>query len=100
MAKVSAYEWEKEIPGRFTLTEVKKDDPTFPVAFSCRAGFCGLCAVEIREGAENVSKPTLIETETLKRVWQGRNYRLACQCSVSGSIVLDPIYKPFEPVQN
>jgi len=94
MAKVSINEWEKEVPKETTLLTLDKQEPSLPITFSCRAGSCGICAVEVRQGEENLSKPTRIEQETLNRIWKGRPCRLACQCMIHGDVDLNPLYRP------
>ena len=48
------------------------------VPFACTEGVCGTCVIEIKEGKENLSKPTQEEEDFLG---EGTcDERLACQC--------------------
>jgi ferredoxin len=47
-------------------------------------GQCGMCKIEILEGAENLSPRTDFEEKKLKN--KPANYRLACQTIVNGPI--------------
>ncbi len=93
MAIVRVGDWIEDVPKGVNLSLVKRRDPTFPVAFSCRAGACGLCGVEVVEGEENLSPISSIEEKTCARVWHGRKVRLACQCEVNGDVTLKPLYE-------
>jgi ferredoxin len=48
-------------------------------------GLCGTCVMEIVEGAENLSPPTL--RERVKMKGKPATYRLSCQCQVMGDVV-------------
>jgi ferredoxin len=53
---------------------------------NCRGnGLCGTCAMEIVEGADNLSPTT--RRERLKLKGRPANYRLSCQCRVMGDVV-------------
>lgn len=47
-------------------------------------GQCGLCVVEIAEGADNLSPRTAVEEKKLRK--RPSNCRLACQALVNGPI--------------
>lgn len=50
------------------------------VPFACTEGVCGTCVIEIKEGKENLSKPTKEEEDFLG---EGTSHeRLACQCRI------------------
>lgn len=50
------------------------------VPFACTEGVCGTCVIEIKEGKENLSKPTKEEEDFLG---EGTSHeRLACQCII------------------
>lgn len=50
------------------------------VPFACTEGVCGTCVIEIKEGKENLSKPTQEEEDFLG---SGTcDERLACQCRI------------------
>jgi len=65
--------------------------PELPIKFGCRRGECGVCAIKILAGKENLTRPTHEELATLKRKNLPSDYRLACQCSLNGggSIVFE-----------
>jgi ferredoxin len=53
------------------------------VPFSCEQGYCGICAIDILKGEENLSE--LDEQE--KSMGLDRKRRLACQCKImNGSV--------------
>ncbi len=56
-------------------------------------GTCGTCAVLIKKGTENLSKPGLIERFTLFRMLSSigheQEMRLACQCTVKGDCTVE-----------
>jgi ferredoxin len=49
-------------------------------------GQCGLCVVEVVEGAENLSARTDFEERKLRK--KPANYRLACQTTVNGPVAV------------
>lgn len=59
-----------------------------PLKFGCKRGECGTCAIEVLEGAENLTKVTPEEVETLQRKGLGPGCRLACQCAVNGDVLI------------
>ncbi len=50
------------------------------VPFACTEGVCGTCVIEIKEGAENLSKPTQEEEDFLGSDCEEE--RLGCQCKI------------------
>lgn len=55
------------------------------VPFACTEGVCGTCVIEVKEGQENLSKPTQEEEDFLG---EGTcDERLACQCKIKGGEV-------------
>ncbi len=57
----------------------------------CLAGSCGSCHIEILEGAENLSPPGAVESDTisaLQKNYTGLNkiIRLSCRAKVLGDI--------------
>lgn len=50
-------------------------------------GMCGTCAVEVVEGAENLSPPTRMERLNIRRPLR-KGQRLACQMRVYGDCVI------------
>jgi Na+-transporting NADH:ubiquinone oxidoreductase subunit F len=58
------------------------------IPFSCKAGACGTCATEVKEGRESLGEQTAREIRTLEA--QGLDpavYRLPCLCDVHGDVV-------------
>lgn len=57
--------------------------------FGCKTGNCGLCRVKILSGMENVTGKTLKEKRLFKVLdIDDQTVRLACQCKVSGDVIL------------
>lgn len=55
----------------------------------CRAGSCGLCAIEVIEGMKNLSPADSDEIDMLTILdLKADKYRLACQCKVFGDITI------------
>lgn len=55
------------------------------VPFACTEGVCGTCVIEIKQGKENLSKPTQEEEDFLGEGTSEE--RLACQCRIKcGSV--------------
>ncbi len=71
-----------------TLLDVL-EEARVPIAFECRAGSCGKCALRIRDGAEHLSAPGPVEAETLHRLGLADGWRLACSCRVAGPVRID-----------
>lgn len=61
----------------------------FPVMAVCRVGQCGSDPLVVVEGADNLSPAGPDERATLARLGLPPNARLACQCTVSGPVVID-----------
>lgn len=55
------------------------------VPFACTEGVCGTCVIEVKEGKENLSKPTKEEEDFLGEGCSDE--RLACQCRIKGGCV-------------
>lgn len=55
------------------------------VPFACTEGVCGTCVIEVKEGQDNLSKPTQEEKDFLG---EGNcDERLACQCRIKSGTV-------------
>lgn len=55
------------------------------VPFACTEGVCGTCVIEIKDGRENLSRPT---QEELDFLGDGTcDERLACQCRIKQGTV-------------
>ena len=60
------------------------------IIYGCRECDCGTCMMEVITGAENLSKPSVLEDKVLKEHMAGSKYRLACQAQVLGNVTLKP----------
>ena len=68
------------------------DHPGSPVAFGCRSGLCGTCAVEVVESSGPLESPDEGERETLDVVWPDRQgLRLACVMRAQSDMTLKPV---------
>lgn len=75
--------------GHILFDELERQGLSLP--HGCLAGSCGSCRIEILEGAENLSNPGAVETDTIEHIKQ--NYsglnkiiRLSCRAKVMGDI--------------
>lgn len=58
------------------------------IMFGCKSGNCGTCAVQIVEGAHNLSLKTDREHRLFELIeMKEPSMRLACQCSAHGDVV-------------
>lgn len=62
--------------------------PNFPIKFGCGRGICGVCAVRIIQGEENLSPKTEQEIETIRNL-KLHDKRLACQCAINGNATVE-----------
>ena len=60
------------------------------IIYGCREGDCGTCMMEVTEGWNNLTEPSVLEEKVLKENMAGRHHRLACQCQVLGDITVKP----------
>lgn len=73
---------EVELPDNSPIAECCEEAG---VPFACTEGVCGTCVIEIKEGKENLSKPTKEEEDFLG---EGTCHeRLACQCRIKSGHV-------------
>lgn len=57
------------------------------VPIACRVGVCGVCAIRVTEGLQNLSPPTTEEIDLFGKDGTARGERLACQCTIiSGTV--------------
>lgn len=75
-----------EVPSGTELRDTLKYGT--PLRFGCLQGDCGVCKIEIIEGENHLSRPTLKEKLTLKKQNAHSPCRLACQCALTGDITL------------
>jgi ferredoxin len=63
------------------------DEESFPIRFGCKIGNCGVCAIQVEKGMENLTKMDSHEKETiLLKDLDPETHRLACQCAINGNI--------------
>ena len=60
------------------------------IVYGCREGDCGTCLMEIIDGLENLSVPSVLESKVLQENMAGKNFRLACQAQVLGDVTVAP----------
>jgi ferredoxin len=57
--------------------------------FGCRAGMCGICVIEVVDGAANLSRPDDDESLLLASLGHAdESRRLACQCQLRGDVTI------------
>ena len=79
---------EIDVPDNYALIDMCEDHDT-SILFGCRDGACGACMIRVKEGAENLSKMQDDERDFLETMAAEDDERLACQCKVSGDIVVE-----------
>lgn len=61
------------------------------ITYGCREGECGTCMMTIVNGRENLTVPSVLESQVLKDNFAGVANRLACQAQVlGGEVVVRP----------
>jgi ferredoxin len=55
------------------------DDAHAPVEVSCRSANCGVCRIEVLDGADRLDPPLAVEAEVLRLAAAPPGHRLACQ---------------------
>ncbi len=60
------------------------------IIYGCREGDCGTCMMNVEDGWENLSSPSVIEDKILRENVAGRRNRLACQAQVLGDVTVSP----------
>lgn len=75
-----------QAPAGTDLVHLPHIHASIPLVFGCCQGECGICAIELVNGAENLTKCTKQEEKTLKKKGLPASYRLACQCALNGDI--------------
>jgi ferredoxin len=60
--------------------------------FGCRAGACGICAIKVSVGFENLSNCEESEAIFLESLgYDEAGTRLACQCQLLGDVTIDQL---------
>lgn len=76
--------------GKILFDELERQGLLLP--HGCLAGSCGSCRIEVLEGAENLSKPGPVESDTIAQLKQDSSVlnkiviRLSCRAKVLGDI--------------
>lgn len=79
------------LPDKSYLTDAEEFQVT-GLKFGCRKGACGICAIEVVKGMENLSPIDKKESKFLERLGHcSSRVRLACQCQLLGNIEIFPI---------
>ncbi len=60
------------------------------IMYGCRECDCGNCLMQVVEGIENLSEPSVLEDQVLRDVMAGRKERLACQAQILGPVTVKP----------
>lgn len=61
------------------------------IVYGCREGDCGTCIMDVVDGWQNLSQPSIVEDRILRENAAGRHQRLACQAQVlGGKITVKP----------
>lgn len=89
MAKINIKGYCYTCSNGIELLHAYKMNPLIPLKFGCTKGSCGTCKIKVIQGAENLSKRTKQEIETIKAKNLDESYRLACQCAIHGDIVIE-----------
>jgi ferredoxin len=68
------------------------------IPFGCRAGVCGACLVEVREGGDQLGIQAAEEAEFIRRLGHNPDHhRLACQCTLTGDVSLKHVPRLRRP---
>jgi ferredoxin len=60
------------------------------ILYGCREGDCGTCMMQVLDGWNNLTTPSVVEERVLKENMAGRHHRLACQAQVLGDCRVKP----------
>ncbi|MBB3102124.1 2Fe-2S iron-sulfur cluster-binding protein [Azomonas macrocytogenes] len=61
------------------------------IVYGCREGDCATCIMDVLDGWENLSQPSVVEDRILRENAAGRHQRLACQAQIlGGRVVVKP----------
>ena len=76
-----------EIPKHAKIMKACGEEGT-SVEFGCRRGVCGTCLITILSGTQNCEPPTVAEQVLLDEIKAKPNQRFACQCAITGDVVV------------
>ena len=60
------------------------------IIYGCREGDCGTCMMEVTEGWNSLTTPSVLEEKILKENMAARHNRLACQAQILGDCKVKP----------
>jgi ferredoxin len=60
------------------------------IIYGCREGDCGTCMMQVTEGWNNLTEPSVLEEKILRENMASRHSRLACQAQVIGDCSVKP----------
>jgi ferredoxin len=83
---------DKSVPSFFQSDTIYSlaEDEGFGLTGTCEGnGDCGLCAIEILEGAENINPKNDIEKEILEKLDYKDGIRLCCQTNITGNVKIN-----------
>ena len=80
---------EIQVPEGSEFLEIHRRNPELPLKFGCTRGDCGVCAIQVLQGASHLTQESAKEKETLLRTGKGSGYRLACQCAINGDLTVN-----------
>jgi 2Fe-2S ferredoxin len=61
------------------------------IMFGCRNAGCGVCKIRVKDGFDNLNKPTYEEAQLLTALGADADHRLCCQVKVYGDAVIEVI---------
>jgi ferredoxin len=76
------------VPTGVELRDISKAYPSLPLKFGCTRGECGVCAIKVIHGQNNLTKLSKQECRTLASKKLDTSHRLACQCALNGDVVI------------
>lgn len=79
---------QQDLPSGIDLIKAYEIYPYMPLKFGCRNGQCGVCAIRVLEGADNLTRLGPQEVKTLASKGFSDDYRLACQCAINGDVII------------
>lgn len=77
-----------DVAANYALIDMCEDHET-SILFGCRDGACGACMIRVKDGAEHLSPMKDDERDFLETMAAEPNERLACQCKVTGDVVIE-----------
>ncbi|MBK1701243.1 2Fe-2S iron-sulfur cluster-binding protein [Thiococcus pfennigii] len=60
------------------------------ILYGCREGDCGTCMMQVLEGRDNLTEPSVLEEKVLRENMANGHDRLACQAQIIGDCRIRP----------